>query len=144
MKVIINIAGGMAGAAALNILHETVKHLDHMAPRIDLVGEEALTEIIKSAGAEPPKGNSLYAATLAGDILSNTLYYSLIGVGKKRNLLLRGAGYGLAAGVGALVLTKPLGLSDAPVTRSNKTKALTVAWYFIGGLVAAMTIKSLK
>ena len=144
MKAITNIAGGLAGAVALNILHESVKHLDHNAPRVDLVGEEALTKIAESVDIEPPKGNMLYAATLAGDVLSNALYYSLIGVGKKKNLLLRGAGYGLAAGIGALTLTKPMGLSDAPVTRTDKTKILTVVWYLFGGLVTAVAIKELR
>ncbi len=144
MNGITNIAGGLAGAVALNILHESIKHLDHNAPRVDLVGEEALTKIAKGVGVQPLQGNALYAATLAGDILSNALYYSLIGMGKKKHLLLRGAGYGLVAGAGALTLTKPMGLSDAPVTRTDKTKILTVAWYLFGGLVTALTIKELR
>ena len=139
-----DIAGGFAGAAALNILHETYKRLGKDAPRIDLVGEEAVTKGMESIGAEPPKGNALYATTLAGDILSNSLYYSMIGAGKKKNLIWRGAGYGLAAGIGALTLTKPMGLSDAPITKTNQTKVLTVAWYLIGGLVAALAIGKLK
>ena len=144
MKTITNIAGGLAGAVALNILHESVRRIDHKSPRIDLVGEEALTKIIKSIGVEPPKGNKLYAATLAGDVVSNALYYSMIGVGKKNTLLLRGAAYGLAAGIGALALTKPMGLSDAPITKTTETKVLTVAWYLFGGLVTAFAIKSLQ
>lgn len=144
MKVVSNIAGGLAGAVALNILHESVKRMDHDAPRIDLVGEEVLSKSLTSLGVDPPKGNNLFAATLAGDLLSNGLYYSLIGIGKKKNLLWRGAGYGLAAGIGALVLTKPMGLSDAPITKTQKTKVLTVAWYLFGGLVTALTIKSLR
>jgi hypothetical protein len=144
MKTVKNFIGGLAGAVALNILHETVRRFDHNAPQVHLVGEEALSKSIKSAGLEPPTGNALYAATLAGDIVSNALYYSLIGAGKKKNLLWRGAGYGLAAGIGALTLTKPLGLSDAPVTKTTETKVLTVAWYLFGGLVAAATIKAMR
>jgi hypothetical protein len=143
MKAINNITAGLAGAVVLNILHESAKRLFANAPRVDLVGEEALSGILKSAGAEPPKGNALYAATLAADVASNALYYSFIGKGKKENLLLRGAGIGLAAGIGALTLTKPLGLNDAPVNRTNTTKALTVAWYLIGGLVTALVMKEI-
>ena len=144
MKVITNITGGLAGALALNILHETIKRFDDNAPRIDLVGEEAISKGIERAGAKPLKGKSLYAATLAGDLLSNALYYSMIGLGRKDYLLLRGAAYGLSAGIGALELTKPLGLNDAPITRTNKTKVLTVAWYLFGGIVTALTIKALR
>jgi len=144
MKGITNIAGGLAGALALNILHETVKHLDKDAPRVDLVGEEALSDIIKYTGHEPPKGKKLYAATLAGDIVSNALYYSAIGLGNKKDMIWRGAGYGLMAGAGAVFLTKPLGLNEKPVARTTKTKVLTATWYLFGGLVTALAIRGLK
>jgi len=144
MRAIKNILGGLAGAIALNILHETVKRLDHDAPQINLVGEEAISNSMEAAGLEPPTGDSLFVAALAGDLVSNALYYSLIGNGKKENIILRGAGYGLGAGLGALFLTEPLGLSDAPITKTDKTKALTVTWYVFGGLVAALAIKALR
>jgi hypothetical protein len=82
--------------------------------------------------------------TLAADVVSNAMYFSAIGVGKKKNILLRGMGYGLAAGIGAVTLTKPLGLNDEPVTKTNKTKVLTVAWYLVGGIITALTIKALQ
>jgi hypothetical protein len=143
-KLISNIVGGLAGAVALNIIHQTVKAFDHEAPRVDLVGEEALTKGMEAMNLTPPTGNALFVATLAGDILSNTLYFSTIGFGKNKYLLLRGAAVGAAAGIGALTLTEPMGLNDAPVTRTDKTKALTVAWYLVGGLVTALAIKGLR
>ena len=138
------IAGGLAGAIALNILHETVKRLDPQAPRIDLVGEEALVKAVEMTGAEPPKGQNLFAATLGADLLSNAMYFSAIGMGDKKGLLMRGAGYGLAAGIGALTLTKPMGLDDEPITQTTKTKVLTVTWYLFGGLVTELAIKALS
>ncbi|QEM05001.1 hypothetical protein DIU31_016305 [Mucilaginibacter rubeus] len=143
-KLISSMVGGITGAVALNIVHQAVKQIDHEAPRVDLVGEEALTKGMESLGLTPPNGNALFIATLTGDILSNALYYSTIGFGKKRYLLLRGAAVGIAAGVGALTLTGPMGLSDAPVTRTDKTKLLTVAWYTLGGLVAASVMRALR
>lgn len=144
MKQIENIAGGLAGALALNILHESYKRIDSEAPRVDLVGEEALTKTVESAGLQAPTGSKLFGLTLAADVISNAMYFSAIGVGKKKHLLLRGAGYGLAAGLGAVLFTKPLGLDDTPVTKTNKTKILTVAWYLAGGLITALTIQTLK
>ncbi|MBE9462364.1 hypothetical protein ACFP1I_11010 [Dyadobacter subterraneus] len=144
MKEIENIAGGLAGALALNVLHESYKRFDSEAPRVDLVGEEALTKTVESVGLKAPKGEKLFGLTLAADVVSNAMYFSAIGVGKKKHLLLRGAGYGLAAGLGAVFFTKPLGLDDTPVTKTNKTKILTVAWYLAGGLVTALTIQALK
>jgi hypothetical protein len=144
MKLTQSIIGGIAGSIALNLLHETVKRFDHEAPRVDLVGEEGLNKVLTKTGVQPLQGNALYAATLAGDVLSNSLYYSMIGIGKKKHLLTRGIVYGLAAGVGALTLTKPMGLSDAPVTRADKTKVMTVGYYLLGGIVAALTIKAMR
>jgi hypothetical protein len=144
MKDIKAFLGGIAGAAVLNILHESIRRIDHFAPRVELVGEEALTRLTKAAGATPLTGNARYGATLAGDLLSNALYYALIGLGPNKYLLHRGAAYGLAAGVGALTLTKPLGLSDAPVKRTPRTQVMTVGYYLIGGLVTAGVIGALK
>ena len=144
MEAIKNLAGGLTGALALNLLHEAYRRIDSDAPRVDLLGEEALSKSLEYAGANPPKGDDLYLATLAGDVFSNTLYYSLIGASGNKRIIYRGAAYGLVAGIGAVVLPKPMGLDDAPVARSTKTKILTVAWYLIGGLAAAMAIKQLK
>lgn len=143
MEDIRYIAGGIAGAVALNILHESAKRLVPDAPRIDLVGEEALAKAVGMTGAEPPKGQKLFAATLGADLISNAMYFSAIGLGNKKDILLRGAGYGLAAGIGAITLTKPLGLDDTPITYTVKTKVMTVAWYLFGGLVTALAIKAL-
>lgn len=144
MKLITNIIGGIAGSIALNLLHESVKRFDHDAPRVDLVGEEAINKILTGAGSEPLHGNTLYAATLAGDVLSNASYYSLIGMGRDKFTLARGVVYGLAAGLGAVGLTEPLGLRDAPVTRTDKTKIMTIGYYLFGGVVTALTIKALR
>ncbi|RFZ93080.1 hypothetical protein D0C36_16120 [Mucilaginibacter conchicola] len=139
-----SIIGGIAGAVALNILHQVIKQFDHEAPRVDLVGEEALSKGLSTIGLEPPSGNALFTATLAADLLSNAAYYSLIGFGKKKFLPLAGLVAGLTAGIGTLELTAPLGLSDAPVTRTEKTKLLTVAWYTFGGLVAGTVMSALR
>jgi hypothetical protein len=142
MKLKRNLLGGLAGAVALNILHEFLRRFDADAPRIELIGEEALSKALKGAGITPPTGEPLYFATLAGDIISNALYFSLIGTARKKRLLTSGLCYGAAAGVGALLLTGPLGLNDAPVNRTAKTKAMTVSYYVLGGLVAAAIMKN--
>lgn len=144
MKLLTNIIGGLAGAVALNLLHETVKRLDPDAPRIDLVGAAGMNKLMERAGEQPLEGNALYAATLAGDIVTNTLYYSTIGAGNRRHLVRRGITVGLSAGLGALVLTRKMGFDDTPITRTNKTKLMTVGYYIFGGVVAGATIKALR
>ncbi|NCD69134.1 hypothetical protein [Mucilaginibacter agri] len=139
-----SIIGGIAGTVALNILHQAVKKFDHDAPRVDLVGEEAMTKGLEKAGIAAPTGDKLFMITMAADLISNAAYYSMIGTGKRKQLPYIGAITGLVAGVGALTLTKPVGLNDEPVTRTVKTKILTVAWYTFGGLVAGSVIKVLR
>lgn len=136
--------GGVAGAVALNILHQAVKSFDHDAPRVDLIGEEALSKGMEKIGLVPLTGDTLFSATLAADLLSNAAYYSMIGLGKRKYLVYHGLAHGLCAGIGALTLTEPMRLSDAPVTRTDKTKVMTVAWYAFGGLVAGLTMRALR
>jgi hypothetical protein len=143
-KLASSMIGGIAGAVALNILHQTVKQFVPDAPRVDLVGEEALKLGMEKAGLEPLTGDALFSATLAGDLLSNAAYYSMIGLGKRKYLPYHGLAHGFCAGIGALTLTKPLGLSDAPVTRTEATKVMTVAWYAFGGLIAGIAMQALR
>lgn len=143
-KLSSSIVGGIAGAVALNIIHQAVKQFDADAPHVDQVGEEALAKGLTAVGVNPPAGDELFYTTLAADVLSNSFYYSLIGCAKRKHLPLIGAIAGIAAGVGALTLTKPMGLDDAPVNRTQKTQLLTVAWYAIGGLVAGSVMKAFR
>jgi H+/Cl- antiporter ClcA len=81
---------------------------------------------------------------MAGDLISNTLYYSLAGLGNKKNLLLRGSLLGALAGIGAVLLPRPLGLNETYSNRTTKTKFMTVGLYLFGGIVAAEVIHLLK
>jgi hypothetical protein len=139
-----NMIGGVAGALILNLVHEIAKRSYSKAPHIDKVGEEAFSKTASAVGITPPTGKALTLSTLAADVASNAGYYAMIGKGDRDNLLLRGAGYGLVAGLGAIGLTKPLGLNDRPVNKTNETKVLTVAWYLIGGIATALIIKKLN
>ena len=137
------VIGGLAGAAALTLLHEAIKQHDPKAPRMDLLGMMALSKIIRSTGKTPPSENRLYVYTMLGDLLSNAAYYSLAGVGKQRHMLQKGLGLGIAAALGALFLPKPLHLNPQYSNRTTHTQVLTVSYYLIGSLVAAALMKAL-
>jgi hypothetical protein len=139
-----NMLGGMIGAIALNAIHQVAKRIDPEAPEIDKIGEQALSKTIRATGNEPPHGNNLFLATLGSDIAANAMYFSLTGIGGKKNMLLRGAVLGAAAGIGTLQLTKPLGLDDAPVKKSMRTQVMTVSWYLLAGLITAGVLKAIK
>ena len=143
MKPAIALGSGLAGAATMTLLHETVKRIVPAAPRMDLLGMNALSKVIRNSGKNPPPQNKLYAMTLAGDILSNSIYYSLAGIGKEKSAVARGGILGLAAGLGAVLLPKPLGLEEDYSNRSTSTKIMTVGLYLAGGLITAAVLRAL-
>jgi hypothetical protein len=142
MSVFKNLLAGAAGAVALNILHESLKNRSDDMPRIDLLGEEALQKSLQYFGTEITDPDNLYRATLAGDVVSNSIYYSFIGAGSRKNVWPRAIALGIAAGVGAVALPKPLGLDPEPVARNPKVQALTVIYYLAGALITASVLKS--
>ena len=138
MKGIPSLAG-LAGATALTILHEVIRKNDADAPRMDKMGMEATAKLLKKVNIQPPSQRNLYLFTLAGDIISNSLYYSKVASDNKKHVWMNGALMGLTAGLGAVYLPNKLGLNEEHSNRTNKTKLLTVGLYVIGGLVAAAT-----
>lgn len=143
MKPLPSLAAGLAGAVALTALHETARRWrPHDAPRMDVLGMRALRKLLGRAHAPQPDAATLFNLTMAGDIAANSLYYSLVGSG--RHALGRGLLLGLVAGAGGVLLPGPLGLGAAPSNRTPQTRAMTVAWYALGGLVAGAAARALR
>ncbi|MDB5193802.1 MAG: hypothetical protein JWQ96_3365 [Segetibacter sp.] len=137
MKLLSAVAAGVAGAVGLTLMHETLKRVNKDAPRMDILGMNALAMLLTKADQTIPNGKQLFNLTIAGDIASNGLYYSLVGAGSDKLVWMRGTFLGLVAGLGAVYLPFKLGLEDAPSTRTPQTKVMTVALYLSGGLIAA-------
>ena len=144
MKLSSALGGGIAGAVTLTLLHETVRRHNPDAPRMDLLGMEAVAKALNGAEVKVPEKGKLFKITMAGDILSNSIYYSLAGVGNAHQAILRGIFLGLAAGIGAVYLPKPLGLAQAPSNRTLQTKLMTVTLYSAGGAVAGVVSKVME
>ncbi|MBD0368349.1 MAG: hypothetical protein ICV51_09305 [Flavisolibacter sp.] len=144
MKGVIALEGGLAGALALTLLHEVFRKIDPKAPRMDLLGMNAISKTLRKAGISPPPRTKLFYITMAGDIISNALYYSMAIRGRKKMDIVRGLLLGSGAGLGALLLPKPLQLNKAYTNRTTKTKVLTIALYIIGGVVAASVASYLE
>ena len=143
MKLLPSLAAGFAGAIALTALHEVARRVrPHDAPRMDVLGERGLRKILDLADVPQPTEGVAYTATMLGDILSNGLYYTLVGSGK--HSLQRGLLLGAAAGAGGVLLPGPMGLGEAPSNRTPQTQAMTVAWYTVGGLVAGAVAQALR
>jgi hypothetical protein len=138
------LTSGVAGALVLTGLHEVARRLLPHAPRMDVIGERALSRSLGALGYRPPRGPRLYRATLAGELLSNALYYSVVGAARHSRSLRTGLLVGFAAGLGAVLLPPRLGLGNPPGAKAPLTPLLTVAWYTAGGLAAAAATRLLE
>jgi len=135
---------GTVGAVTTNLLHELTRRLTPDAPRVDLLGMQALAHLLRGAGSDVPDRPNLYTLTLAGDLISNTAYFGLVEAVPPGAAVAAGAALGVAAGVGAVYLPPLLGLSTLPTERTAATRALTVALYSAGGLAAGLTKQRLS
>lgn len=128
---------GLGGAIALNILHEIIRKNCNNVPHINELGEEALQKATGGTSLEISDPNKLYAATLAGDIVSNAIYYGTTATNHNFTS-------GLAAGLGVIVLPKKMGLDDSPVAENNKKKIMTVGYYLFGAIVTNLIYDKIK
>ena len=135
------LGSGLVGACALTLIHETARRYIDDAPRMDVVGMRALSRGLRAVDVEPPV--PLHETALVGELVSNSLFYGLVGVGDPEDGLRNGALLGLAAGLGAVYLPEPLGLGRQPARNSTETNLLTVAWYLLGGLAAGAAYQAL-
>lgn len=112
------LGSGLAGACALTLVHQTARKLTDKAPRADVLGMRAIAKAIRKTGRQSPPDDQLYPMALAGDLVSNSLYYSLVGTGGGPGTWLRGAALGLGAGLGPWPCRVPwawgAGLRTAP------------------------------
>ncbi|MGA0555078.1 hypothetical protein ACO2Q8_00380 [Larkinella sp. VNQ87] len=138
------LGSGLLGATVLTVVHETARHLIAEAPRADILGMRAIRKVMDKTDARQPDDDTLHTWALGGDLVANTVYYSLIGLASPRYALLTGTALGLAAGAGAVALPGPMGLGTAPSQRTTATAAMTVGWYLLGGLATAGVYTLLK
>lgn len=131
-----SLTAGFLGACTLNLIHESARVSIPHAPHVDEIAMRGLNKM----GVQAPR-TPLRTIALAGDIVSNSLYYAAIGWlanrYNKKSLWGWAWGLGLAAGVGAVVLPPKMGLGQQPTTNMKATGSMTVAWYLLGALATA-------
>lgn len=144
MKLLNSLAGGLAGAVSMTILHELTRKLaPATAPRLDKLETQATARLLENSGLHSLTQPGLNKTALAGDIIGNTLYYSLAGT-KINKAMSTGGLLGLSAGIGALQLPGILGLGNRHTNNSPKQRWLTIGLYVAGGLIAAGVTKWLE
>ena len=143
MKVMSSMAGGLAGALSVTLMQELLRKVDPSAPRLDLLKKQAAFKIADKIYNGSTDAAKVKNVTFAGDILANTLYFSLTAAAGKRALPV-GSLLGLSMGAGAMALPSKLGLNPYFTGGTRKRKWMTVGMYLIGGLVAASVSRCLK
>lgn len=133
----LRLASGAVGAGVLTTIHQAAQRVRDDAPRMDLVGMRVMARGMAESGAEVPDDDHLYNLTLAGDLVSNAVYYSAIPATTRKATWRRAIGLGLIAGVGALMLPRYFGAGDPPHSDSVANQLMTVAWYLAGALATA-------
>jgi hypothetical protein len=137
MKVSAGLAGGLAGTLTVASIHEALKRVTPDAPRMDVLDMELIRKGLKSFNKEVPGEDELQRWAVGGELFCDTAYYGLVAIGGKKGVWLRGALLGLIAGVTAVVLPKPLGLSEKASNKTLGTQIMTVGLYLMGGLAAS-------
>lgn len=130
-------AGGLAGTVTVASLHEALRRLTPDAPRMDELDVELIKKGLSCIDKDAPGEDALQRWAVGGELVADTTYYGLVGLGGKKGVWLRGALLGLFAGITAVVLPKPLGLSEEFSNKTTATQLMTVGLYLAGGLAAA-------
>lgn len=133
------LATGLAGSTALTGIHQALRHTKG-APRVDLLGEQAVRKI--AGNKSNLSHNQAYYSALAGDIVTNSLYYSIIAQSKRP--ILTGVLLGAAAGAMAVFAPDILGLNKDYVRSDNRKMAMTAGYYTAAGLIAGVAAKLLQ
>ena len=135
---------GLIGSLSVTLIHEGARRVLKHPPRMDVLGKRALKKGFRWLGFPAAHGRRLHRQALAGDLISNSLFYSLVAMGRPKRPYVRGALLGALAGLGAVVLPPFLGLGSRPSRARKSTALLTVAWYLLGGLSAARATRKLN
>jgi hypothetical protein len=140
------LAAGAVGAVTVTLVNELARRFVDDAPRLDLLGTRAVAKLRSPGGlgrAVPGKRKKIRRQALAGDLVSNALYYALTAPGRSPKPVGRGLGLGLLAGLGAVILGPKLGLGHRPTDATVGTALMSVGWYTMGGIAAGVAARAL-
>ena len=129
---------GLVGAAAVTGLNYLGQKLTPQAPRLDELGRRAVRKSSKAVAGTKPDETTVQATALGGDLISNSMIYSLAGVGRSKRPELRGVLAGVGMGAAVVLLAPLLGLGGRTTGVGAKGKAMAIGQYALGGLAAGL------
>ena len=135
---------GAAGAAVLTLVHEGMRQIVPTAPRVDIIGRRLVSYAFHQTGNATPDKEKRYTIAMIGDLISNSLYYSLVGWGNSSSAITKGLLLGVGGGVAAVVAPQYLDLPEEPVNRESSTTLMTIGWYTLGGVVAGWVAQNIS
>lgn len=140
MKLLSSLAGGIAGACVVTLLHEVVKKIDKNAPRVDLLDKE-----VSNNWHDLDEGErKLFLEEIAGNLAANSVYFTIASLNDKHAATPDGA-QGVMAELSSVYAP---GLKNALNVKGegsgDKMRALTVAYYFVGGWVAKKVMEMVE
>jgi hypothetical protein len=138
------LASGAVGAGVLTLIHQMARTRVPRAPRMDVVGMRAVDHVADWLGTRLLPRHQLYRVALAGDMVANSLYYSMVVGNTPAETWRRGLMLGAMAGVGAVSLPERIGLGAPPDSGSRSNQLMTIAWYLFGGLAAAAAANAFR
>jgi hypothetical protein len=154
MKLANAIEGGLAGATTISLIGETLRKIEGKPAGTNGLNGKKFKKRLKKADHKKPQKALEQYIHLAGDVLGAASMLGFSSIGKKKNAVLRGALLGAAAGVGAILLDdfkqdkdngKLNGHEGFPFVKlakdSNVQKALEVAMFTIGGMIAGKLVQ---
>jgi hypothetical protein len=138
MRAISAIAGGVAGALAVALIHQILKKLDEEAPHLDALGLTSATDANHALGS-----GSATTSTVGTSLLSNTLYYGMAGYSDKK-MAHQDSLLSHAEGIGALYGPKLLGGTEASSSPAEKHSKVTSFLHAIGGFIATKVMEFIE
>lgn len=135
------LTSGVAGAVALTAIHELGRRSLSSAPRMDEVAMRAQRRILSGKSVDPRR---VHQFALAGDLISNSVYYSVIAAPTRRATWMRATVLGTAAGLCALFLPERLGLGTPQNSHRRANQLMTVGWYLAGALATAFVATRMR
>ncbi|MBA3314640.1 MAG: hypothetical protein M3552_08090 [Planctomycetota bacterium] len=130
---------GLVGAAAVTGLNYLGQRISSQAPRLDELGRQAVRKTSRNVAGTQPSEQTVQATALGGDLMTNSMIYSLAGVGRAKRPEMRGLLAGVAMGAAVVLLAPMLGFGKRTTGIGPKGKAMAVGQYALGGLAAGLT-----
>src|ERR1051326_7779302 len=81
MKTSAALAGGLAGTVTVASIHEALRRVTPNAPRMDLLDMELMRKGLKRMNKKIPDENELQRWAVGSELICDTAYYGLAGMG---------------------------------------------------------------